>query len=182
MYEFYAEKTGRNVRRPPPPNTSSSSSNSTNPNDYWSFLILKGTQNASSSASSSSFSLFPSTNETNFRDVPLELARYFGHDMLNLLDEDERNNFDILRWWRQNERQYPIVSIIARDLLTPPVSTVASESAFSTDGRMLTDMRSRLKPDILESLMCLKDWEDAELRIQDKVSLILTEEMDELST
>ncbi|KAL2480724.1 Zinc finger BED domain-containing protein DAYSLEEPER [Abeliophyllum distichum] len=96
--------------------------------------------------------------------------------------EDERNNFDILRWWRQNERQYPIVSVIARDLLTPLVSTVASESAFSTGGRMLTDMRSRLKPDILESLMCLKDWEDAELRIQDKVSLILAEEMDELST
>ncbi|KAL2510976.1 Zinc finger BED domain-containing protein DAYSLEEPER [Abeliophyllum distichum] len=163
MYEFYAEKTSRNVKRPPPPNTYSSSSNPTNPNDYWSFLILKGTQNASSSTSSSS--LFPSTNETNIRDVPLELARYFGHDMFNLLDEDERNNFDILRWWRQNERQYPIVSIIARDLLTPPVSTIASESTFSTGGRMLTDMRSRLKPDILESLMCLKDWEDAELRI-----------------
>ncbi|KAL2499708.1 Zinc finger BED domain-containing protein DAYSLEEPER [Abeliophyllum distichum] len=178
MYEFYAKKIDRNVRRPPPPNTYSSSSNPTNPNDYWSFLILKGTQNASSSASS----LFPSTNGTNIRDVPLELARIFGHDMLNLLDENERNNFDILRWWRQNERQYPILSIIARDLLTLPVSTVASESAFSTGGRMLTDMRSRLKPDILESLMCLKDWEDAELQIQDKVSLILAEEMDELST
>ncbi|KAL2479537.1 BED-type domain-containing protein [Abeliophyllum distichum] len=35
--------------------------------------------------------------------------------------------------------------------------------------------RSRLKADILESLLCLKDWDDAELRIQDKVDRIIFE-------
>ncbi|KAL2454390.1 C-terminal dimerization domain [Abeliophyllum distichum] len=41
---------------------------------------------------------------------------------------------------------------MARDLLTVPVSTVASESAFSTVNRALDERRSRLKEDILEAL------------------------------
>ena len=48
---------------------------------------------------------------------------------------------------------------MARDLLTPPASTVASESAFSIGGRVLEERRSRLSPDMLDCLMCLKDWE-----------------------
>ena len=55
---------------------------------------------------------------------------------------------------------------MARDLLTPPVSTVASESAFSAGNRVLDDRRSRLTPDILECLICLKDWDDAVERAQ----------------
>ncbi|KAL2481625.1 Myb DNA-bind 3 domain-containing protein [Abeliophyllum distichum] len=34
---------------------------------------------------------------------------------------------------------------MARDLLTPPVSTVASEVAFSISGRILSDIRAHLK-------------------------------------
>ncbi|XP_058766296.1 uncharacterized protein LOC131639873 [Vicia villosa] len=36
--------------------------------------------------------------------------------------------------------------------------TVASESAFSTSGRVLSQQRSRLKEDTLEALMCTQDW------------------------
>ncbi|KAK7282358.1 hypothetical protein RIF29_11051 [Crotalaria pallida] len=48
--------------------------------------------------------------------------------------------------------------MIAKDLLAIPISTVASESAFSTSGRFLTPHRSRLRPSTLEALMCLQDW------------------------
>ncbi len=75
-------------------------------------------------------------------------------------------NFDILAWWKKNERTYPILSIMARDLLTSHVSSVASESAFSAGKRVLDDKRSRLAADILDCLICLKDWEDARLGIQ----------------
>ncbi|KAL2498678.1 Uncharacterized protein Adt_24228 [Abeliophyllum distichum] len=40
---------------------------------------------------------------------------------------------------------------------------------------------SRLKADILESLLCLKDCDDAELRIQDKVDRIMSEELEDLN-
>ena len=36
--------------------------------------------------------------------------------------------------------------------------TVASESAFSTSGRVLSEHRSRLTTKMLEALMCSQDW------------------------
>ncbi|KAL2518993.1 Subtilisin-like protease [Abeliophyllum distichum] len=51
-----------------------------------------------------------------------------------------------------------------------PVSTVASESAFSAANRVLDERRSRLKEDILEALICVKDWLFANRMIQDKMS------------
>jgi hypothetical protein len=38
------------------------------------------------------------------------------------------------------------------------VSTVASESAFSAAGRVLDPYRNRLDPEIVEALICTKDW------------------------
>ncbi|XP_055961844.1 zinc finger BED domain-containing protein RICESLEEPER 2-like [Mercurialis annua] len=67
-------------------------------------------------------------------------------------------NFDILRWWKYNSQRFPVLSRIARDVLAVPVSTVASESAFSTGGRVLDDFRSCLTPKIVEALICTQDW------------------------
>lgn len=49
-----------------------------------------------------------------------------------LKDECEPNEsgFDVLQWWKDNQKRYPVVSMMARDVLAIPVSTVASESAF----------------------------------------------------
>ena len=101
-------------------------------------------------------------------------------DVRSMLQPQELQDFSLLSWWRCNERQYPIVSKIARDLLTPPVSTVASEAAFSLGGRVLSDERSRLKEDILEALICLKDWECAELRLQEQIDSIMTEKLQQI--
>lgn len=54
--------------------------------------------------------------------------------------------------------EYPILSQIARDLLAVQVSTVASESAFSAGGRVIDPFRSRLDPEMVEALVCTKDW------------------------
>ena len=48
--------------------------------------------------------------------------------------------------------------MIVRDIYAIPVSTVASESTFSTCGRMVSKHRSRLHPDTLEALMCAQSW------------------------
>jgi hypothetical protein len=48
--------------------------------------------------------------------------------------------------------------MIACDIYAIPVSTVGSESAFSTSGRVLSEHRSCLTPRMLEALMCSQDW------------------------
>ena len=68
------------------------------------------------------------------------------------------SDFDILSWWKENSRKYPILQTIARDILAIPISTVASESAFSASGRFISPHRSRLHPKTLEAMMCTQDW------------------------
>lgn len=70
----------------------------------------------------------------------------------------QEDGFDILCWWSTNAHKYPIVSRIAKDVLAAPASSVASESAFSTGGRILSDYRSRMIETTVESLICLQDW------------------------
>ncbi|KAF2289250.1 hypothetical protein GH714_032126 [Hevea brasiliensis] len=71
---------------------------------------------------------------------------------------DEKEEFDILKWWQLNSGRFPILSIMVRDILAMPISTVASESAFSTRGRVLDPFRSSLTPKIVEALICAQDW------------------------
>ena len=55
---------------------------------------------------------------------------------------------------------------MTRDLLTPLVSTVVSESAFSIIANIIGDMRTTLTIEMLEALTCLKDWEDGCMGLQ----------------
>ncbi|KAF7812445.1 zinc finger BED domain-containing protein RICESLEEPER 2-like [Senna tora] len=68
-----------------------------------------------------------------------DLNKYLETDAI-----DDDPSFDVLTWWRENAIKYKVVSLVARDVLAIPVSTVASESAFSTGGRMLDVFRSSL--------------------------------------
>ncbi|CAL1377687.1 unnamed protein product [Linum trigynum] len=54
--------------------------------------------------------------------------------------------------------KYPTISEMARDILAVPISTVASESAFSTGGRVLDSCRTSLSPEAVEAFICCEDW------------------------
>ncbi|CAI9266349.1 unnamed protein product [Lactuca saligna] len=70
----------------------------------------------------------------------------------------------LLAWWKTNGIKYPTLQRIAKDILAIPVSTIASESAFNTSGRLLSPYRSRLHPKTLEALMCAQSWLLNEIR------------------
>lgn len=72
--------------------------------------------------------------------------------------EKAGDDFDVLGWWKRHAEKFPILASMARDFLAIPLSTVASESAFSCGKRILGDKRSSLNPDMLEVLVCAKDW------------------------
>ena len=71
---------------------------------------------------------------------------------------DVDDEFDILEYWKSNALKFPILSMMARDILAIPVSSVASKSAFSTGGRVLNKFRSSLLPSTIEALVCAQDW------------------------
>ncbi|GJT67243.1 zinc finger BED domain-containing protein RICESLEEPER 2-like protein [Tanacetum coccineum] len=75
--------------------------------------------------------------ESGMHDSKSELDRYLNEDV-----EDESDKFDILNWWKVNSPRFPVLSLLARDVLAIPISTVASESVFSTSGRVLDAFRS----------------------------------------
>ncbi|XP_076881755.1 zinc finger BED domain-containing protein RICESLEEPER 2-like [Bidens hawaiensis] len=70
---------------------------------------------------------------------------------------DRNSELDVLAFWKPNELRYPILARMARDFLTIPVSTVASESTFSASGRVITEHRSSLNKATVEALVCTKD-------------------------
>jgi hypothetical protein len=47
---------------------------------------------------------------------------------------------------------------MAHDILIIHISIVASEFIFSISGRVIDQYRSSLKPDIVEALVCTRDW------------------------
>lgn len=68
--------------------------------------------------------------------------------------------------------KFPILSEMARDILAIPVSSVASESAFSTSGRILDQYRSSLTPYMVEALILTQDWLRSSLQSDATVSLV----------
>ncbi|CAA0842969.1 Zinc finger BED domain-containing protein DAYSLEEPER [Striga hermonthica] len=86
-----------------------------------------------------------------------ELERYLAEPPLKTTKANQ-NMFDILAWWKSHKEEYPVLSRLTRDVLTIQVSTVASESAFSAGGRVIDPYRSRLDPDMVQALVCTKDW------------------------
>lgn len=54
--------------------------------------------------------------------------------------------------------KYPILACIAKDVLAIPVSTIASESCFSTSGQIIDPFRSSLSPKMVEALICTQNW------------------------
>ncbi|KAK2647174.1 hypothetical protein Ddye_022369 [Dipteronia dyeriana] len=50
------------------------------------------------------------------------------------------------------------IAAMARDVLSVPISTVASGSAFSMGGRVLDQFRSSLLSNVAEALVCSRDW------------------------
>ncbi|KAL5550725.1 hypothetical protein UlMin_000901 [Ulmus minor] len=97
-----------------------------------------------------------------FDDITSEEFSYAHKYQLELyLDEPKmsRNvNFDVLTFWKSHQYHYPELAAMARDVLSIPVSTVASEAAFSVGGRVLDQYRSSLKPENVEAIICTRDW------------------------
>lgn len=97
-------------------------------------------------------------SENQCANSPNELAIY----LVEKVEVETANHlgrpYDLLNWWKVNSVKFPVLSEVARDVLAIPVSTVSSESAFSTAGRILDPYRSSLTPPMVEVLILSQNW------------------------
>ena len=84
-----------------------------------------------------------------------QLETYFE---MPKLDFSLNKNLDVLQWWKDHSPRFSILANMACDLLSIPITTMASESAFSIGGRVLNKYRSRLLPRKVQALICTRSW------------------------
>ncbi|KAI3912150.1 hypothetical protein MKW92_037359 [Papaver armeniacum] len=119
-----------------------------------------GIQNGGNSASQEGSEFFQEYVATQERggDVLSDLS-----ELDEYLSESYRGcvnlPLDILNYWKNHEQRFPVLSRMAGDILSIPISTVASESAFSIGGRVIDRFRSSLLPENAEALITTRDWE-----------------------
>ncbi|XP_057528733.1 uncharacterized protein LOC130807516 [Amaranthus tricolor] len=138
----------------PPPKTSGATS-STSTSSTFSIFTQSGTQGMGKvdliELKNSRYQMEKGCSLTNVNKS--ELDRYL-EDACELHD----SNFEILLWWKDQTKRYRILQKMAKDMLAIPISTVASESTFSTNCRILDDFRTSLTPKMAEALICAQYW------------------------
>ncbi|XP_074327621.1 zinc finger BED domain-containing protein RICESLEEPER 1-like [Apium graveolens] len=99
----------------------------------------------------------PSTGLDMYAVLKLERSKAYEDDMMAEESHDNKSELemyfldrfdakvkelDVLLWWKVNAHKYPTLSKMAHNLLAIPVSTVSSESAFSTGSRVIDTFRT----------------------------------------
>ena len=71
---------------------------------------------------------------------------------------DRKKGLDMLSFWKEEQYRYPILSHLAHDALSIPISIVASEYAFNIGCRVLDQNHNSLLPEIVQAVICTRDW------------------------
>ena len=65
---------------------------------------------------------------------------------------------DVLQWWKSNNDRFPDLSILACDLLSVPIATVASDFEFCMGSRVFNKYKDRMLPMNVEARICIRSW------------------------
>lgn len=74
-----------------------------------------------------------------------------------ICDEESESSFNAFEWWKANTFKFRILSQIARNILSIPISTIASEATFSDGLRVIDPYRASLATNTIEVLLCASD-------------------------
>lgn len=71
---------------------------------------------------------------------------------------------NILLWWKRNEKSFPNIAQMARDILSTTATSVPSERLFSQAGLVVSKARSRLTDDATKWLLTIQSWATSSLK------------------
>ena len=93
---------------------------------------------------------FSNTSLNQKTDEFKEINKYLNIDELNICE-------DPLCWWKENFNKFRILSLVARDFLCVPATSVPSERVFSKAGNIVSNKRSSLSSKFIDKLIFLAE-------------------------
>ncbi|KAG2708411.1 hypothetical protein I3760_05G192200 [Carya illinoinensis] len=113
--------------------------------------------NVSGSSSSVGTGRSMQSGQSLFKSFVRKLDNYL-EESIYICEEGSDASFDALEWWKTNSLKFRTLSKLTRDILATPITTVSSESTFSTGGRVIDPHRASLKTETVQMLLCGSDW------------------------
>jgi hypothetical protein len=74
------------------------------------------------------------------------------------LEEKKTKQADVLNYWKYNQKNFPVLSLIARDYLAISSTSVPSERVFSRSGFLVNKYRNKLSPSSIKANILLNNW------------------------
>ena len=89
-------------------------------------------------------------------------SREFGESELDSYLKEPvlkwNKDFKALDWWKVESQKYPILSQVARDILSIPISRATSYEAYVADRRECPEFVVSMKAELVNAMMCSKSW------------------------
>jgi DNA primase len=94
-------------------------------------------------------------DDSNSEDAQIneEIHKY----LLTVIPEDAVEDFDVLKYWRDNQKSLPLLSHLPKKYLCIPVTSTTSERAFSHAGVLINAKRSSLGHNVVEKTLFIHD-------------------------
>ena len=67
----------------------------------------------------------------------------------------KNKDLDILQWWNEHKNEYPALTILCGYYLAIPASSASSEREFSEAGQTISERRTNLNPETVDSILIL---------------------------
>ncbi|AEE29729.1 putative transcription factor/ chromatin remodeling BED-type(Zn) family [Arabidopsis thaliana] len=103
-----------------------------------------------------------------------ELTQYLSESIVPM-------QTDVLDWWKVNSGRYPRLSNMARDFLAVQATSAAPEEIFCGKGEEIDKQKYCMPHDSTQSVICIRSWIEAGMKLKYKCSEIDYERLMELA-